>query len=663
MADTDELRRREAEYTDSVTGTGTIPELFASVAERHADDPAQQYKGGIYDRSLAPAVVPEAPDGEYATLTYAEMHDVVQNLAAGFRAIGVEPDDRVGIFANTRMEWAHTDFALQAAGGIVTSLFTESSPTQVEHLLSDSGSTGIVVENEDLLERVLAVKDDVRVEFVVLIDDEEITETHDAILTLADVYEYGQAARTEGDYETLLEQRDPEDLASLIYTSGTTGKPKGVKLTHANFRANVSQVRKRYGPREDEADDVPTLSADSRTLSVLPLAHSFERMAGHFTPFAAGATVAYGESIDTLQEDAAAVAPTAMTSVPRVYERLFEAMRANAGSGQSRRTFEWAVDVARTYGRTDDPGIGLRLKRGLANSLVYKDVKQRLGGNLEMVVSGGGTLDQDLSALFDGMGIRLCEGYGLTEAAPVVTATPATDVRPGRLGPPLHDVETKLDESVVEDDIRARADGPVGELLIRGPNVTEGYWNDPERTASAFAGTATLADGEAGWFRTGDIVEEGDDGYLRFHDRLKEIMVLTTGRNVAPRPIEETFATAEPIDQIMIVGDDRKFVSALIVPDVDAIKRWGDREGHDLPLRIVDLVEHDRVREHVQRTVDEINETLAEHERIEEFELLPMEWTAGNDMLTASMKLKRRNILDRYNERIEAIYGEKAAAD
>ncbi|WP_246983577.1 AMP-dependent synthetase/ligase [Halorientalis marina] len=663
MVDTEDLLGREAEYSDSVTGTGTIPELFASVAERHADDPAQRYKGGVYDRSLAPAVVPEAPDGEYATLTYEEMHDVVKALAAGFRDIGVEPDDRIGIFANTRMEWAQTDFALLAAGGIVTTLFTESSASQVEYLLADSGAVGIVVENQELLERVLEVKDDVEVEFVVLMDDEPVAANHDSIYTLADLYERGQALISETRYMSFLDERGPDDLASLIYTSGTTGDPKGVKLTHHNFRENVSQVRKRYSPRPDKDDDVPTLDADSLTLSFLPLAHSFERTAGHFTMFAAGATVAYAESTDTIQADMQAVAPTTMTSVPRVYERMFDAMRERAGSGRSRRTFEWAMDVARACGRSDSPGLGLRLKRSLANRLVYSKVKSRMGGNIEMVVSGGGTLDTELTELFHGMGIKLCEGYGLTEAAPVVTGNPAEDMRPGQLGPPLPGIETKLDESVVEEDIRELADGPVGELLVTGPNVTEGYWQDPDRTAAAFEGTReTLTNGDERWLRTGDIVEESDDGYLVYHDRIKEIIVLTTGRNVAPRPIEEAFATKESIDQIMVIGDDRTFISALIVPNAEAIKRWGEREGHDLPMRIVDLIEHETVHAFVQRAIDEVNEDLAEHERIQEFELLPMEWTPGNDMLTASLKKKRRNIREKFSDRIADIYGEKTPA-
>jgi long-chain acyl-CoA synthetase len=408
---------------------------------------------------------------------------------------------------------------------------------------------------------------------------------------------------------------------------------------------------------------VPTLDADSRTLSFLPLAHSFERTAGHFTMFAAGATVAYAESTDTIQADMETVAPTTMTSVPRVYERMFDAMREQAGSGRSRRIFEWAMDVARAYGRADSPGVGLRLKQSMANRLVYSKVKSRLGGNVEMVVSGGGTLDTELTELFHGMGIKLCEGYGLTEASPVVTGNPAEDMRPGRLGPPLSGVDTKLDESVVEEDIRELADGPVGELLVTGPNVTEGYWQDPERTAAAFEGTReTLENGAERWLRTGDIVEKTDDGYLIYHDRIKEIIVLTTGRNVAPRPIEEAFATKEAIDQIMVVGDDRTFISALIVPNVEAIQRWGERQGHDLPMRVVDLIEHEKVEAYVQRAVDEVNEDLAEHERIQEFELLPMEWTAANDMLTASLKKKRRNIREKFSDRIADIYGEKAPA-
>ena len=308
-------RDAEEKYTDEVIERTTLARMFEDSAERHANRPAQQYKGGVYDRSLTDTAFPGAPDGQFRALSYGEMREVVRNLAAGFRDLGVAADDRVGIFADTRMEWAQSDFALLAAGAVVTTVYRSSSVSQVEYLLDDPDATGVVVENEELLGRVDDA--DLDLEFVVVMDHVPSAEDRDDVHTLADVHDRGAEAFDLDEYEGWIDDRDLDDLATLIYTSGTTGRPKGVQLTHWNFRANVNQCYRRFGPRPDK-QGVPGIDENSRSVSFLPLAHVFERMAGHFMMFAAGATVAYAESPDTLKEDFQTVEPTTSTSVPRV---------------------------------------------------------------------------------------------------------------------------------------------------------------------------------------------------------------------------------------------------------------------------------------------------------------------------------------------------------
>jgi len=639
----------EREYEDEVIGENTLSRLFEASASRHASRDAQWYKGGVYDRSLSPEVIPEAPDGEFAALTYAEMQDVVQNLAAGFRELGVESGTRVGIHANTRMEWAQTDFGLLAAGAVVTTVYTESSPSRARYLLDDPDADGVVVENGDLLDVVLEAEDDLELSFIVVMDEFEGHEDREDILSLADLYRRGRETFDADAYESWLGEREYDDLASMVYTSGTTGKPKGVQLTHRNFRSNINGIRKRVGPRPDKDPDMPVFDETDRTLSFLPLAHVFERVAGHFLMFGAGATVAYAESPATVADDIRTVRPSGASSVPRVYERIFDDMRSEAPDV----IFDRAVTAARDYARSDDPGLILRARHAVYDRLVFSQVREQMGGDVEAFISGGGSLSKRLSQLFRGMGLPIYEGYGLTETAPVVSVNPPEDSRAGTLGSPLVNVDVRLDESVVDEKRREAADGEVGELHVKGPNVTPGYWNRPGATEEAFT--------EDGWFRSGDIVERTSDGYLVYHDRLKQLIVLDTGKNIAPQPIEDEFATSERVDQAMVVGDNQKFIAALFVPDLDAVEAWADETGIDLPDDPEAVCADDRVREFVAEEVDAVNEELPKSEKIKEFRLVPVEWTPDNDLMTPSMKVKRRKVVDRFEDRVRDIYGEDYA--
>ncbi len=668
----------ERGFDSPVIGDDTLPKMVEAAAARNEERVAQRYKGGVYDRSLvADGVLPAAPDGDYADLAYAEMRAIVRNLAAGFRELGVDFGDRVGIFADTRLEWAHCDFGVLAAGGVVTTVYSGSSESQTAYLLGDAGADGVVVENGDLLHRVLAVEEDLDLSFVVVIDDPPdgsgaaaAVRDRDDVFTLADLHAIGAEAFDEEAYEGWLADRDPEDLASLVYTSGTTGQPKGVKLTHRNFRSNVNQGYRRFGPRPDKADDDPVTDADSVALSFLPLAHVFERLAGHFLLFAAGATVAYAESADTLTDDFGLVEPTTTTSVPRVYEKLYAGISEQANESAFKGAiFRWATDVARAMQRADDPGPLLSVKHRLADALVFSDVRAGLGGNIDFFVSGGGSFSEGLCRLFHGMGIPILEGYGLTETAPVVSTNPYEAPKPGTIGLPLVDVETKLDESVaiVDDEDVA---GDTGELLVRGPNVTDGYWEKPEATAAAFTDAAEhrtsgsqpdAEEADAGgdpWFRTGDIVDIRPDGYIRFRERAKQLLSLSTGKLVPPGPLEDAFAENEFVAQAMVVGDERKFVGALVVPAFERVRAWGRQAGIDLPTDDAALCRDDRVRDRIETAVERVNERFETYQQIKQFRLVPEEFTPENDLLTPTMKLKRRKILDRWADQVDDLYEE-----
>ncbi|THE64898.1 long-chain fatty acid--CoA ligase [Salinadaptatus halalkaliphilus] len=646
-------REAEREYEDEVIGETTLGRMFEESVERNTSQPAQKYKGGIYDRSLTDAVLPAADPGAFRTISYAEMREIVRNLAAGFRELGVETGDRVGIFATTRMEWAQSDFALLSAGAVITTVYTSSSPDQVEYLLDDPDASAVVVENEELLERVLEVEDELELEFIVSFDEFEGYDDRDDILTLAEVHDRGEDAFDLEAYQEWLDEPELDDLASLIYTSGTTGQPKGVQLTHWNFRSNVNAIRKRFAPRPDKPDDVPTLDQDSLAMSYLPLAHVFERTAGHFVLFATGACVAYAEDPDTLQEDFETVQPTTATSVPRVYEKIYDGIREQASeSGAKRRIFEWATDVGVEYQRADSPGPILKAKQTLADKLVFSTVREALGGEIELLISGGGSLSPELCQLYHAMGLPIYEGYGLTETSPVVSTNPPEAVKIGTIGPPLANVDLKVDESVADQDAFDDDPGEVGELLVDGPNVTQGYWNKPGATAGAF----TEDEDGTRWFRTGDIVHLRPDNYLEFRDRAKQIIVLSTGKNVAPGPIEDAFAASERVEQCMVVGDGEKFIGALIVPNTDHVREWADEEGIDLPEDPQAMCDDERVIEYIQAEVDSANENFEKHETIKQFELVPQEFTEENEMLTPTMKKKRRVILDEFEDRVDRIY-------
>ncbi len=667
----------EEEYDDEVVGWSTIPELVDRRMQVHGESTAFLYKGGVYDRTLTPEAFPEAPEDGFASLSYSEVQDIVRTLATGFDDVGVESDEHVAIYSSTRVEWTLADYALLSRGAVVTTVYPSSSPEQTRYLLDDPDASTVVVENQELLERVLEVEDELSLERLVVLD--EVAEDYlqrDDVYTAGEVHRRGRDCYDDEIFEEWLDDGDIDDVATVIYTSGTTGRPKGVELTHRNLRSSVNQMWKRLGPRPDKPEEMPVLDGEIRSLAYLPLAHAFERFS-ELAMVTAGASMGFAESTEpeALKEDIQEIQPTGIATVPRLLEKIYDAVvEETAESPVKRRVFEWSVDVGQEVWRfyegceeptgvayyTRTPPLTLRLKERVADRLVYSRIREALGGEIEVFLSAGGSLPEGVARTYLGMGLPVVEGYGMTESAPVVSLTPPEEPRVGTMGPPLSEVEVDLDRSEVGDEFAGdvgderEEEGDFGELLVRGDNIFDSYLGTPEETEEAFR-ESDDGDGDP-WFRTGDVVEVDSRGFLRFVDRVKNLVVLSTGKNVAVEPLEDAVVENRYVDQCMVVGDDRKFVGALLVPAFDELRRWARENDVDLPRDPEEMMEFERVQTLLEEAVDEANSGFEDVERIKDYAVVAEEWTEDDDLLTPTLKKKRRNIRDRYDDDIEAIY-------
>jgi long-chain acyl-CoA synthetase len=574
-------------------------------------------------------------DGEWRAFSSAEFRRAVEELSLGLRALGLEPGDRVAILSENRPEWAFADLATLAAAAVDVPVYATLTGPQVLYMLKDSEAGIVFVSNAAQAAKIAQVRAQApALRHVIVMDEAGVPGT----LSLAEVREKGRPAleRDKAAVRTRASAVKPADLATIIYTSGTTGDPKGVMLSHGNILCNVAAAITAF----------PVFGPEDVALSFLPLCHIFERMAGYYLMMSRGVTIAYAESVDAVPANMAEVRPTVMCSVPRLYEKMHARIleKVAADSALRQRIFRWGVAVGllafrHRVGKTKPPA-GLRVRRALAERLVFAKIKRRVGGRLKLFVSGGAPLSREINEFFGAAGLLILEGYGLTETSPVITVNRLRDFRPGTVGRPLDGVEVKI--------------APDGEILTRGPHVMQGYFNKPEATAEAID--------KDGWFHTGDIGQL-EDGFLTITDRKKDIIVTSGGKKIAPQPIESALKRSPLIAEVVMIGNKRNFASALVVPSFANLEKWAREQGTSFASREA-LVADPRVVDLYDRTVNELTKDYAQYERIKKITLLPREFSIETGELTPKLSVKRRVVEQKYKDMIDRMYegGPVAAA-
>ena len=558
-------------------------------------------------------------EGGWGEISYAELWRRVERFAAGLASLGVGGGAKVAVVSKNRPEWPIADFAIQSLGAATVPIYPTLGAAQISHILADCGAVVAIAEDEEILGKVLEVRDVLPgLRRVVLIKGDP----GDEALPMGDVERGGEESPLTG-WEEGWRGIGRDDIATIIYTSGTMGLPKGVVLTHGNLLSNV----------EAGLRALP-LGPDDIFLSFLPLSHVFERTGGQYSALYLGAATYYAEAIEKVPDNLREVRPTVVLSVPRLYEKMHDRVSARVAGGSAirRRLFEAAIAAGRekyAAEREGRVGAALRARSGVYDRLVFRKIREGVGGRLRFFISGGAKLEAQIGEFFYAAGITIVEGYGLTETSPVISCNRLGAVRFGTVGLPLDNVEVRI--------------SPEGEVQVRGPSVMRGYWNKPDATREAFT-----ADG---WYRTGDMGEIDEEGYLKITDRIKNLIVLSTGKNVAPQPIEAALVSAPHVSQAVVLGDGRKYVSSLVVPNYDAVRNTlGVEDTNEA------LADEERCRRLVEGDVDEACARFADYERPKKVALLPRELSHEAGELTPTLKVKLRVVKERYAKNIEEMY-------
>jgi long-chain acyl-CoA synthetase len=554
-----------------------------------------------------------------------ELLSRVHTLANVFGSWGIVKGDRIALLAENRWEWAVVDFANLVLGAVDVPIYPTLTADQIALLLIDSGARVAVVSTEAQYRKLASIRSRTQLEHIVVMDeiaDNEAT-------ALSSLLQTPQTSPVDMQQWLRSFQVNPPDLATLIYTSGTTGEPKGVMLTHGNIASNLN-----YSTRTFAWD------THSSCISFLPLSHITARHLD-YALFCKGATLAYCGNFDRLPAALTAVKPTVFVAVPRVYEKIRDVVERRAGSkAMVKKLFTWALATGRRHreevllGRTPSS-----FRWRLADRLVFKKVKQAFGGKVRDYIAGGAPLGLETAGWFADVGIRIFEGYGLTETSPVLALNNAQNHRIGSVGKPIESVECRI--------------APDGEVLVRGPFVFAGYWHKPEATREVIE--------TDGWFHTGDIGRLDGDGFLYITDRKKELLKTSGGKMIAPQPIESKLNNSPLVACAALVGDRHKFLSVLIAPAFPVLESLAQQQGIAFASR-VELVSDPRVQAEYQALVDQVNESLANFETIKRFHLVTEEWSMDSGEFTPTMKLKRRVVTERYAQQIDAIYHDEATA-
>jgi len=554
-------------------------------------------------------------DGKYVPITYMEVATRIRRVASGLIRQHVREGDRIAILMENRPEWAVVDYAILSVGAVTVPLYCSYRPQDMAYVINDAGVSMVFVSGGNLLRHLLQAVDDCpKLRHIISLEGEQESPLLQTLQTLE------EHELLEDELQSRLGRLDRNTLATLVYTSGTTGKPKGVMLSHGNILANL-----------DAIPEVVEFNRDEVFLSFLPLAHALERMAGHFLPYSFGVSVAFAERPDTVAKNLTEASPTIMITVPRLLEVVRNRILAqvNKQSALKKKLFFTFLDLA---GR-EHMSIFQRWLCRLLDRKIGHALRQRFGGRLRMLISGGAPLSVEVGAFFNALGIPVVEGYGLTESAPLLTVNPPDAPRLGSVGKAVYGVSLRL-----ADD---------GEILARGANIMQGYWKQPKATRETVD--------KDGWLHTGDIGHISEDGYLFITDRKKDLIVNSGGENIAPQRIESLLVGDTMIDQAVIYGDQKPYLVALIVPNEDTVRAWAAEEG--LPeTDWAHLCTSGVVRKMLQTRINDLLKDLNPFEQVRRIHLLNTPLTIENGMLTPTMKVKRRKVCEAYAEQLEALY-------
>jgi len=566
-------------------------------------------------------------NGKWKTYSSQQVADTVNKLSAGLVSLGVkandftpESSDKIAIISNNRPEWVFTDLAVQQVGGILVPVYPTTNPNELAFILNDAAVKFIFVSSEDLLLKVQSIIDKVpSIQGIYTFD------------TIAGAKHWTEVTALATDalleeVEAIKQSVPAEQLATIIYTSGTTGTPKGVMLSHSNIYTNVQFSKKSF-----PFNDAP----ESKVLSFLPLNHIFEKTCTYIYLYS-GISIYYAESLETIGDNLKEIKPNGFTTVPRLLEKVFEKIMAkgNELTGTKRKLFFWAVDLAEKYDNRVSGGAWYNLQLAIANKLIFSKWREALGGNISFIITGGAACQVKLLRIFNAAGVPVFEGYGPTENSPVICVNRQEKggTKFGTVGPPIEGIQVKLAED--------------GEIMVTGPCVMKGYYKRPDLTAE------TMKDE---WLLTGDIGVWDEGKFLKITDRKKELFKTSGGKYVAPQPIENKLKESPFVEQVMVVGSERKFVGALIVPSFATLKEWMREKGIPYTTN-EDVIHHPKVLELYRELVESFNKFFNHVEQIKKFELLPREWTVDTGEMTPKLSLKRKVVNEKFKDAIERIY-------
>jgi long-chain acyl-CoA synthetase len=593
----------------------TLADLFLRGAERFGRADALSYKS----------------DAEWKQISSAEMIERIENVALGLYSLGLRKGDRAAILSANSPEWTLSDGGCQFAGVVDVPIYTTLSENSVDYILKDARPRVFFLQDVATYERIKqAVTACDAIEKLVFFSSEEIQ--LEKAISLSDLEKAGKRQKNvePGLIDGLTNAIEPDDIATLIYTSGTTGEPKGVMLSHTNIISNAIDAGEKYAFSDQDV-----------CLSVLPLSHIFERT-GMYLYILNGIAIHYAESMDKVPDNLQEVRPTLFIGVPRIFEKVYASARLKAAKSSRlrERIFDWAIEIAKEFAlalENNEPvSAALALEHKMADRIVYAKIREFFGGNLRFCITGGAALSEDIWLIFTGAGIPIMQGYGLTETSPVISSNNPESSKLGTVGKPIRNVRVR----VAED----------GEIETAGPGVMLGYYNKPDATRSAF-------DGE--WFKTGDVGEIDGDGFLTITDRKKELFKTSGGKYIAPSPIEQMIKASRFVSQVVLVGNERKFPAALIVPNFEMLGSYARLKGLDLETP-KDFCESPKILDLIERQVASQTMQLAQFEKVKKIALLQNEMTVDGGELTPTLKVRRKIVDEKYRDVIDSLYAHTA---